>query len=297
MSRILTLLRPKPANTPKAPKTKRPGRRRPASSSGARAAKATFVHCLHAEWIKIRTMRSTLYVVLGTLAFCLGLAALNGSSAGSDYASMTPADRAAFDPLATSLRGYLLAQIALGLLGGLVISCEYGARTIVSTLTSVPHRIRVLAAKAVVLVAVVLPVGIVVSLAGFLVGQGALAGAGAPHLSLGDGMALRGVLGGGLYLALAGLFGLALGTMIRSTTATVTTLFGVMLIVQAFAPALPGAVGDWVSTYWPPIAGGQIITGYRDPALLGPWAGLGVMAGCVAVLMAAAFVVFRRRDA
>ncbi|GHH11711.1 ABC transporter permease [Streptomyces lanatus] len=259
--------------------------------------KATFRHCLHAEWIKIRTMRSTLFVILGTLAFCIGLAALNGSSAGGDFADMSPADRAMFDPLATSLRGYLIAQIALGLLGGLVITAEYGARTIVPTLTSVPHRARVLAAKAVVLVGVALPVGVVVSLAGFLVGQASLSGAGAPHLTLADDVALRGIFGGGLYLALAGLLGLALGTVIRSTTATVTTLFGVMLIVQAFAPALPGGFGDWVSTYWPPIAGGQIIISYQDPALLTPWAGLGVMAGCVAALVAAAFVVFRERDA
>lgn len=257
----------------------------------------TFWHCLHAEWIKIRTMRSTLYVILGTLAFCLGLAALNGSSAGSEFADLSPADQASFDPLATSLRGYLLAQIALGLLGGLVITSEYGARTIVPTLIGVPHRARVLASKAVVLVGVALPVGIAVSLAGFLVGQASLSGAGAPHLALSDGVTLRGIFGGGLYLALAGLFGLALGTVIRSTTATVTTLFGVMLIVQAFAPALPGELGDWVSKYWPPIAGGQIITSYQDPDLLSPWAGVGVMVGSVAVLMVAAFVVFRKRDA
>ncbi|CAM5692523.1 ABC transporter permease OS=Streptomyces chartreusis OX=1969 GN=HUT05_15960 PE=4 SV=1 [Streptomyces chartreusis] len=263
----------------------------------ARGRKATFWHCLHAEWIKIRTMRSTLYVVLGTLAFCIGLAALNSSSAGNEFADMSPADQASFDPLATSLRGYLLAQIALGLLGGLVITSEYGTRTIVPTLMGVPHRSRVLASKAVVLVGVALPVGIAVSLAGFLVGQASLSGAGAPHLALSDGVALRGIFGGGLYLALAGLFGLALGTVIRSTTATVTTLFGVMLIVQAFAPALPGGLGDWVSKYWPPIAGGQIITSYQDPALLSPWAGVGVMAGSVAVLMAAAFIVFRKRDA
>jgi ABC-2 type transport system permease protein len=265
--------------------------------SGGRAAGATFRHCLHAEWIKIWTMRSTLYVILGTLAFCGGLAALNGSSAGDEFAGMSPADQAAFDPLATSLRGYLLAQISLGLLGGLVITSEYGARTIVPTLTSVPHRGRVLASKAVALVGVTLPAGTVVSLAGFLVGQASLSGAGVPHLALSDGVALRGVLGGGLYLALAALFGLALGTVIRSTTATVTTLFGVMLIVQAFAPALPGGIDAWVSKYWPPIAGGQIITAYRDPVLLGPWAGLGVMTGCVAALTAVAFVAFRKRDA
>ncbi|WP_346012280.1 ABC transporter permease [Streptomyces sp. SID3343] len=259
--------------------------------------RAGFRHSLHAEWIKIRTMRSTLFVILGALGFAVGLAALNGSSAGSEYADLSPADQAEFDPLATSLMGYLVAQIAFGLLGGLVMTAEYGARTIVPTLASVPQRARVLCAKAVVLVGVMLPVGILVSLAGFLIGQASLSAAGAPHLALSDGVALRGVFGGGLYLALATLLGLALGTLIRSTTATVTTLFGVMLIVQAFAPALPGALGDRVSKYWPPIAGGRIITVVPDPDLLSPWAGLGVMAAVVAALLAVAFVVFRKRDA
>lgn len=274
----------------------RPGRGRPASNS-AGSGQATFWHSLHAEWIKIRTMRSTLLVILGALAFAVGLAALNGSSAGGEYTDLSPADQAAFDPLATSLMGYLVAQIAFGLLGGLVMTSEYGARTIVPTLTSVPQRARVLGSKALVLVGVTLPVGIVVPLAGFLIGQASLSGAGAPHLALSDGVALRGIFGGGVYLALAALFGLALGSVIRSTTATVTTLFGVMLIVQAFAPALPGALGDWVSKFWPPIAGGQIITAVRDPEVLGPWTGLSVMAGCVAALLAVAFIVFRKRDA
>jgi ABC-2 type transport system permease protein len=257
----------------------------------------TFGQSAHAEWIKMRTMRSSLFIVVGTLAFCAGLAALNGSSAGADFADMTAGEQGTFDPLATSLRGYLLAQIALGLLGGLVITSEYGARTIVGTLTSVPHRGRVLAAKAVVLAGLALPVGLLVSLTGFLIGQASLAAHDAPHLALSDDLALRGVVGASLYLALAALFGLALGTVIRSTTATVTTLFGLMLIVQAFAPALPGTVGDWVSKYWPSMAGGQIITGYRDPELLGPWAGLVPMAATVALLLTAAFVVFRTRDA
>ncbi|WP_367048609.1 ABC transporter permease [Streptomyces sp. Je 1-332] len=272
-------------------------RGRRSAPQDAEPGRAGFRHSLHAEWIKIRTMRSTLFVILGALVFAVGLAALNGSSSGSEYADLSPADRAAFDPLATSLMGYLVAQIAFGLLGGLVMTAEYGARTIVPTLASVPQRARVLGAKTVVLTAVTLPVGAVVSLAGFLIGQASLSGAGAPHLGLTNAVALRGIFGGGLYLALAALLGLALGTLIRSTTATVTTLFGVMLIVQAFAPALPGALGDWVSKFWPPIAGGQIITAVRDPDLLAPWTGLGVMAGCVTALLAAAFVVFRKRDA
>lgn len=259
--------------------------------------RATFRHCLHAEWIKIRTMRSTLYIILGTLAFCIGLAAMGGTSAGSEYADLSAADRASFDPLALGLRGILLAQITLGLLGALMITSEYGARTIVGTLTAVPKRTRVLAAKVTVSIVVTLPVGLLVCLGQFLVAQPALEGAGAPHVALSDPEALRGIWGGGLYLTLAALFGLAVGAVVRSTTATVTTLFGVLLIVRAFAPVLPGAFGDWTAKYWPPIAGGQIVTGYRDPALLGPWSGFAVMAVCVAALLTVAFVVFRERDA
>ena len=267
------------------------------SAPAPAAGRATFVHCLHAEWIKIRTMRSTLAVVLGTVAFGIGLAALGGTAAGDEYPNLSAADRASFDPLAISLRGYLLAQVSLGLLGALVVTSEYGARTIVGTLTAVPRRTRVLAAKAVTLIAVALPVALLICLGGFLVGQSALADAGAPHVALSDPGSLRAVLGGALYLTLAALFGLATGTVIRSTTATVTTLFGVMLIVRGFAPALPGALGDWTVKYWPPIAGGQIVTGYRDPDLLAPWPGLSMMAVCVAVLLVAAFAAFRRRDA
>ena len=259
--------------------------------------RASFGGGLRAEWIKLRTMRSTLFLVLGIVAFCAGLAALNGTSAGDDYAGLSAADRVEFDPLAISLRGYLLAQIALGLLGGLVVTAEYGAGTISVTMMAVPRRGRVLAAKAVVVAVVAALTGVLVSLVGFVVGQASLAAKDAPHLALTDSLAVRGIAGGSAYLALAALFGLAIGTIIRSTTATVTTLFGVMLIVQAFAPALPGAVGDWVLKYWPSIAGGQVITGYRDPTLLGPWSGLGVVAACVAVLMTAAFIVFRTRDA
>ncbi len=272
-------------------------RNRPPSPAGRPASRAAFRHSLHAEWIKIRSMRSTLYVILGTLALGAGLATLNGSSAGSEYATMTAADQLAFDPLALSLKGYLIAQVTIALLGGLIITAEYGSRTVVSTLSAVPNRSRVLAAKAVVLTAIAFLTGLLTTFTGFLAGQAALRDADAPYLLLSDPGAARAILGGALFLALAGLLGLAAGTLIRSTTATVTTLFAALLIMPAFGPALPGRLADWAAKYWPPTAGGQIMTGYRDPALLEPWPGLGMLAGCVAVLLTAAFLTFRTRDA
>ena len=270
---------------------------RPDGRQAPAAGRATFRHCLHAEWIKIWTMRSTRYVLLGTVVFGAALTWLSCTTSGEEYATMTAADRLAFDPLAAGLRSYLVAQATLAMLGGLVITAEHGSRGIVGTLAAVPKRGRVLAAKAVALLAVVLPAGLLVTLGGFVAGQAALDGADVPHVALGDPGSWRAILGGALYLALAGLLGLAAGTLIRSTTATVIALFTSLLIVPAFAPAMPGRLADWTQKYWPPSAGGQITTGYRDPSLLDPWPGLAVMAACVTILVAAAFLAFRGRDA
>ncbi|MEU1044060.1 ABC transporter permease [Streptomyces sp. NPDC005897] len=264
---------------------------------GRRAGRATFWNSLRAEWIKIRTMRSTLYVVLGTLVIGAGIATLVGSSAGEEFAAMSAADKLTFDPLSLSLRGYMMAQVTIALLGGMVMTAEYGSRTMVSTLAAVPHRSRVLGAKAVVLGAVSFLAGLLFTFIGFLAGQAALKSAGVPHLMLSNPTAWRGILGGALFLTLAALMGLALGTLIRSTTATVTTLFAAFLIVPAFGPAFPGLLSDWTTKYWPPSAGGQIMTGYQDPALMQPWPGLAVMAGCVVLLLTGAFLAFRKRDA
>ncbi|WP_254394302.1 ABC transporter permease [Streptomyces sp. AC512_CC834] len=282
------------------PRLKRPAkprRGRGEASAAGPASRATFGHSLRAEWIRLRTMRSTLYVVLVTLVAGAGLGTLSGSSAGDEYALMSAADKLTFDPLATSLKGVILAQLTLALLGGLAIASEYGSRTIVSTLTAVPRRGRVLVAKAVVVLAIALPTGLLTTLGGFLAGQAALESSGAPYLALGDAGAWRAVLGGGAYLALAGLLGLAAGTMIRSTTATVTTLFTTILLVPGLAPSLPGVLADRVTKYWPPSAGGRIVTGYHDPGLLNPWPGFTVMAGCVVILLTVALFTFRRRDA
>ncbi|MBU6531381.1 ABC transporter permease [Streptomyces sp. NPDC057245] len=279
----------------KRPAVPRRGRREaPAAGPPERT---TLGHSVRAEWIKLRTMRSALYAVLATVCAGAGLGTLGGSAAGEEYAAMSAADRLTFDPLATSLKGVVLGQLVLALMGGLAIASEYGSRTIVSTLTAVPRRGRVLVAKIVVVVAVALPTGLLTTFGGLLAGQAALESSGAPHLALGDAGTWRAVLGGGLHLVLAAVVGLAAGTLIRSTTATVTTLFVCMAIVPALAPALPGVLADWTEKYWPSSAGGQILTAYRDPALLDPWPGLAVMAACAVLLLTAALFTFRRRDA
>lgn len=257
----------------------------------------TFRDAARAEWAKLRTTRSSRYLALGTVVAGAGLAVLTSNAAGTGYAAMPEADRLAFDPTEVSLRGHLVAQVTVGLLGALAITAEYTTGTLVPTLTAVPDRGRLATAKAAVLGTTALGVGLATTVSGFLGGQAALARHGAPHTGLGDPEALRAVVGGGVYLATAGLLGLGLGGLMRNTSGTASALFGGMLIVPAFAPALPGRLPELVATYWPPRAGAQVMVVHQQDGLLGPAAGLGVMGAATGAVLGAAYAAFRSRDA
>ncbi|MFF7634701.1 ABC transporter ATP-binding protein [Kitasatospora sp. NPDC008050] len=256
-----------------------------------------FGDLLRSEWVKLHTTRSSRYLALGSVVAGAGLAVLTSNSAGEQYGALSATDRLAFDPTEISLRGHLVAQVTMGLLGALAFTSEYSTGTLTTSLTAVPDRGRLLGAKAVVLGAAALPVGLTTTVGGFLGGQAMLARQGAPHTALSDPAALRAVVGGGAYLAGAGLLGLGLGGLLRNTSGAASALFGGMLIVPAFSPALPGPLPRWVAAYWPTRAGAQVMAVRRDPALLGPAAGLGVLGATAAGVLGAAYVVFRTRDA
>jgi hypothetical protein len=134
-------------------------------------------------------------------------------------------------------------------------------------------------------------------LAAFLAGQSIL---GRQHLSVSlsqPGVA-RAVIGGALYLAVAGLLGLGLGTLLRSTAGGISALFGLLFAVQIVAGFLPGSLADEVGKYLPGPAG-QAVTMVRPDAAvsLPPWAGVGVFCGYAAVLLGLAALRMRRGDA
>ena len=82
----------------------------------------------------------------------------------------------AFDPTRSSLAGLLFAQLAIGVLGILVISAEYSTGTIRATFSAEPRRPLVLAAKVAVFGIVTLIVGEIVSFVAFFLGQRILSG-------------------------------------------------------------------------------------------------------------------------
>ena len=251
---------------------------------------------VRSEWAKLRTLPSARYTALAVVVVGVGIGALFSFAAARGYASLPPADKAAFDPAAKGGAGFILAQMAVGLLGVLAVTSEYGSGMIRTSLTVLPRRGRVLAAKTLVVLAVVLVVGEAVAFASLLAGQAILAAQQVPYDTLADPGVLRATVGAGLNLAAVGVLGVALGALLRSTAGALAIVFAVTLIVPAFATVLPASVATLVADYWPTMVGRQVMTVHPNPHLPGPWTGFAVMCAWDLLALAAAFVVFHRRE-
>jgi ABC-2 type transport system permease protein len=248
---------------------------------------------LHSEWIKLRSVRSTWFSFGAAMLVSIGLGTLFSSFRGHDAAQHHVLD---LDATQISLRGIFLAQLAVGVLGVLLITGEYATGMIRASLAAVPRRVPVLIAKAGVFGLVTFLVSTAMSLIAFLSGQAVLSG---DHLgvSLASPGAARAVLGGGLYLTIVGLLGLGCGFAIRSTGGAIATLFGLILVLPLLAQALPSSWQDHIDKYLPMNAGTAILSTRPESNMLGPWAGIGVFALYAVAALAVGWIVLRRRDA
>jgi ABC-type transport system involved in multi-copper enzyme maturation permease subunit len=258
--------------------------------------RATLASAVSSEWIKIRSLRSTWWTLLATVLFVAGLGTLFSAVHAHQYNHGNIDFELIRDPTQVSLRGIFLGQLAIGVLGVLVISGEYTTGMIRASLTALPRRWPVLAAKGAVLGVLVFVVAEAATFAAFLLGQAALA---STHVqaSLSTPGALRACFGAGVYLTIIGLLGVGLGFVLRTTAGGIATLVGVVLILPLLAQALPSPYAADVTKYLPLSAGTQIISTHLDPSGLSPWAGIGVAAAYAAVALAAGLYVLRRRDA
>jgi ABC-2 type transport system permease protein len=254
------------------------------------------VNLLRSEWTKFASLRSTWLTAAVTILLGVAVGALAASGLASNYADLPAADRAVWDPTANSLTAITVAQLAIGVLGVLVITGEYATGSIQPTMLAVPRRGRLLAAKAAVFAAVAVLLGQLIGFTSFLVGQSVFAGAGVPHATLDQPEVLRAVVGGGLYLAALGVLGLGLGTVLRSTAGAIGTLVTLTLLVRAVAQALPAQWRDWMNTYWPTAAGEQIFAVVRVDGALAPWPGFALLCGLVALAGALGYTLLRTRD-
>ncbi len=276
--------------TPTAPDTVRP------YLSPVRAKGVSFPRALQSEWTKLRTLRSTWTTLATAVLLMVGVAVLVSSVVVSQWDTTDPLSRALFEPLSVALAGTTFAAIAIAAFGVLTITGEYATGAIRGSLLAVPRRTPVLLAKAVLLAVVTYVSMLIATLASFAASTAILSGKGL-DASLGDPGVLRVLLGTPAYLAVVALLGLGIGAILRSTPAGITSLIGVLLVLPPLAGLLPGKIGETASHWLPSAAGQQVTLVTPDPGGLAPWLGLGVMAAYAVVLLAAAAVMLRRRDA
>ena len=198
---------------------------------------SAYTGVLRSEWTKLRSVRST-YVTLGVgVLLSILFGALAAKSAAHEWPTMSPAERAGFDPLIVSLDGAAWAELAFGVLGVLAVSSEYGTGAIRTTLMAVPQRRVVLAAKMAVMGGLAFVMGELVAFGSFLVGQCLLSEAGigvsllAPHV-------LQSLWAAGVYLLVLTLVGMSLGSLIRHTAGAVAALFTLLYLAYGLARGL-----------------------------------------------------------
>jgi len=265
-----------------------------------RGGHSRFSGAVRAEWTKLRTVRSTTWSVVATVGLSLAIGIVATAVTASRWRTTGFVERLTFDPTSRSLTGLLFGQLAIGVLGVLVMSAEYGTGTIRATVAAVPRRRRVLEAKALVFGVVALVVGEVSSFASFLVGQAILAGT-TPHATLSQPRVLRAVVGGGLYLVVLGLLALGIAVMVRHTAGAISAFVGVLFVLPLIDQALPTSIADAVGRFLPAEIGAVMTTARPDVHLavgsFAPWTGFALLCGYAVVTLVVGGLLFERRDA
>ncbi|WP_267912984.1 ABC transporter permease [Streptomyces sp. N35] len=273
------------------------------TASAAARGTGRMADTVRSEWTKLRTLTSTWWLLIAIVVCTVGVGALTtGAVSVGDCLERRTCDE---DTVKLSLTGVWVGQAAMAVFGVLVITAEYGTGTIRTALAAVPSRLRLLAAKAVVVAGLAALVGVVSVLGSLYAGRvlvqdaGFTSAAGYPPISLGDGPTLRAAVGAVLYFVLVALIGLGLGAALRDTAGTLTAvlflLYGFPLVASLLADP------DWVETAQrlsPTSAGLSVLATRNLEALpIGPWAGLGVAALWAAGVLGIGWGVLRGRDA
>jgi len=256
----------------------------------------SFFGVLRSEWIKLRTVRSTVWSYATVIVISLGLAALMSVSAGFD-GSQIPAEQQTAIVTQAATFGVFFGQLVVAVLGVLAISGEYSTGMIRSSLTASPKRLPVLAAKAVVLFVSTFVVGLVSTVGSALVAAPILAGQGITA-EVTDPDLLLPLLGGALYLALVSVFALGVGAILRTGAGGIAAALGILLLLPIAMVMIPA---DWVADVTPYLLSnaGLGIFGLNafGPSDFEVWQNITIVLGWVAVSLAGAVVLLKRRDA
>jgi ABC-2 type transport system permease protein len=269
--------------------------RRPASERSHGGVTQTRV--LRSEWTKLWSLRSTRWSLVTAVVGMAGLGMLIAAFRMGHWSHLSAQERASYDPIDNGVGGYHLAQLAIGVLGVLVISGEYATGMIRSSFMAVPHRLPVLWAKAATFAAVTFTLMLPSTFVSFL-GVQAIVSQHHLQASVGDPHALRAIVGTALFLTVLAVLAVGIGGLVRSTAGGIATLVGLLFVLPGITALLPSNLGDAISPYLPLNAGFAVATSTFDNSHhLMPWTGFAVFCGYAALALGLAALTLIRRDA
>jgi len=275
---------------------------------------------VRAEWIKLRTLRSTWITVAIVVVAAIGLAVLFSFIAADQWTHGQLKDRINFDPIRISQAGSFIAEIAFGVIGALVMTSEYSTGAIKTTLAGCPRRTPVAMAKALVLGVFVLAISEVLAFASFFVSRSVLLANGGrevtgklnpvalvtqahvPVVSLSTPGVPMALVRTGLFLALIAVAGLALGMLLRSTAGAISLYVALLLVIPIIVSLLPASISGHINPYLPGSLGNAMETASGntsnyDGVLLTAWTATGYLVAYVVGLLVIGTALFVKRDA
>ena len=256
----------------------------------------TLPRVIRAEWTKLWSLRSTRWSLAVAFIAQAGLGPLIALIEMSRWNQLSLSDRLTLDPIDKSLGGHYFAQLAIGVLGVLIISGEYGTGQIRSTLLAVPKRLPVLWAKLIVFAAVSFVLVVVAAFISFFAANAIFTehhmnvAISAPH-------ALRAVIGSALYVTATGVLCMGLGTIIRATAGGISAFVVILFVLPPVIQLLPSSLADSISPWLPFNAGRTVATVVNDPHSLSSWGGFAVYCGYALIAVAAGAYLLKTRDA
>ncbi len=265
----------------------------------------SFGGVIRSEWIKLFSLRSTLWCLALVVVITVGLGALVAWSLSGVDETLPGGEQAIW--VQSIVIGVSFSQLVVAVLGALVITGEYSTGMIRSTLTAAPGRLPALGAKALVLAATMFVVGLATLIATAALTAAILRGTGVEPDVMDQGVWWS-LIGAAGYLALLAVLSVAIGALIRNSAGGISAALGLIFVLPVILNLLAGLTqAQWatnVATFLPDAAGRQMsayVTG-PQPAIDGivvlePWQGLLVILAWVGVLFTLAGVTLKSRDA
>ena len=280
---------------------------------------------LRSEFTKLRSVRSTYWTIAAVVVVSVGFAAIAGLAIANNIHN-NPVNKAGMDTTQASLGAFFeLGQLIIAVLGVLVITSEYSTGMIRTSLTAMPRRGTVYAAKLIVFTTVTLVVSLITSFISFFVGQAAMSGSGVtaslfhsvtipangvqngpPNnvtfsgtIVISPGTVLTAILGTALFVTVVGLIAFGLGSIIRHTAGAITSAIGLMFVIPIILQLLPDTWRWDIVRFFPDAAGRvlSVTVGQHNPHLWSAWPQFGVTLVYAAVLVGVGAYLFRTRDA